>query len=184
MNLQEQRRLEALCADISASHREFADQYMLDFNGSQAVMRCRGFDCTLATARPMASGLLDREDVQAYLQLRQAQLSAEAGLSVIRILKRLEILAFANIGDYLESASDGQIRLKDLNAMPQESLAAVKKFKCCRTINGAGDEEYRAEIEMKDDISALKLLFVYMGLDDKVETAQRTLKRLQRTQDL
>ena len=184
METEEQSHLEGLCADISPNHREFADQFMLDFNGTQALMRCRGFDCTVATAGSMAPNLLQREDVQAYLRLRLAQLSAEVGLSVARIIQRLEDLAFSNIDDYIEQNYDGQIRLKPWRNISKRKKAAVKKVKIYRTTNSQGDEEYREEIEMKDDLAALKVLFVYMGLDNKLETAQRTIKRLKSTNDL
>ena len=184
METEEQSHLEGLCADISPNHREFADQFMVDFNGTQALMRCRGFDCTLATAGSMAPRLLQREDVQAYLQLRLAQLSAEAGLSVARIIKRLETLAFSNIDDFIEQGGDGQLYIKPWKNISRQKKAAVKKIKITRTTNSQGDEEYRAELEMKDDLTALKLLYVYMGLDNKLETAQRTIKRLKSTNDL
>ena len=185
MDSEHQSELEALSADLPLERRDFADEYLKDFNATEAVLRSRGYNPeSRNTARSMGGELLGDPAIQAYLNLRSAQLSAEAGLSVIRILKRLEALAFADLDDIVHECGDGQIRLRPWDEIPAQSKAAIKRVKKYRIINRNGDEEWREEVEMKDDLAALKMLYVYLGMDDTLESAQRTLKRLKRIQNL
>lgn len=74
---------------MTSQQKQFADEYLVDLNATQAAIRA-GYSPD--AARSYASQLLDREEVAAYISEKQAKISGKLGWSYERVL-----LNFANV---------------------------------------------------------------------------------------
>ena len=175
-----QEQLEEAAQSLARHHRMFCEHYLGTFNATQSALDADGLNpASRESAAQLGYTLLQREDVQSYLRLRMSQAAAEIGVSPERVLKRVEQLAFSNICDVLQSASDGSIRVRDLDSLPKHVQQSIKKIRQIPVMGSDGDVvDYRIEVELYDALSALKILVAYLGIDTPVESAQRVLSRI------
>src|ERR1700685_626836 len=92
-------------ANMLEQHQRFADKYFETLNGAESA-RYAGF--AEDSARIEASRLLDRDDVQAYLQELRSELSEKTGISQQKVLNEIAKIAFSDIRNYYEG--DGQLK--------------------------------------------------------------------------
>lgn len=180
MNSAEERALTEACENLSRMHRMFCEHFLNHFNAARALRETDSFGGNPKNASAQAWQLLQRDDVKAYLKLRMDYLAGELGISAQRVLRRVEVLAFSNIIEALESAEDGTIRVKRLSDIPPDVAQSIRKIRQIPIQDKVTGEviEYRVEVELHDTMAALKLLFSYLGLDNTEDKAEKTLKRL------
>jgi len=148
----------------------FVDEYLVDFNATQAAIRAGYSPKTAAAA---AARLLRNVNIQAEIARRQKDLQKRTEVSQDRVVKELARIAFANIADYIHVET--QTRTKDdgtevtyqtvmfnetqeLSADQRAALAVVKQ-----SVNGF-------ELKLHDKIKALELLGRHIGMfTDKLE---------------
>jgi len=147
----------------------FVDEYLVDFNATQAAIRAGYSPKTAAAA---AARLLRNVNIQVEIARRQKDLQKRTEISQDRVVKELARIAFANIADYLHVET--QTRTKDdgtevtyqtvmfnetqeLSADQRAALAVVKQ-----SVNGF-------ELKLHDKIKALELLGRHIGMfNDKL----------------
>jgi phage terminase small subunit len=90
-------------------HRKqiFIDQYMLDLNGTQAILRA-GFAASRQSAAQMAWGYFQDPDVEAEIDRRLSEKRAQSKLTSDTVLEWLSQMAEVQISDIL--AEDGSLR--------------------------------------------------------------------------
>lgn len=76
---------------MNSQQKQFADEYLIDLNGTQAAIRA-GY--SPKTARVQASQLLEVEDIAQYISEKQKRISSKLDWSFERVLQR-----FAEISD-------------------------------------------------------------------------------------
>lgn len=76
---------------MTSQQKQFADEYLLDLNATQAAIRA-GY--SEKSARSQASQILDNEDIKKYISDKQKRISDKLNWSYERILTR-----FADISD-------------------------------------------------------------------------------------
>ena len=147
----------------------FVDEYLVDFNATQAAIRA-GYKAK--TAHVMGAENLRKPKIAEEIARRQKDLQRRTEVTQDRVVKELARIAFANIADYVHvetqtrTKDDGtettyQIVMlsetEDLSADQRAALAAVKQ-----SVNGV-------EIKLHDKIKALELLGRHIGMfNDKL----------------
>ena len=148
----------------------FVDEYMVDFNATQAAIRA-GYKAK--TAHVIGAENLRKPKIAEEIARRQKDLQKRTEVSQDRVVKELARIAFANIADYLHVET--QTRTKDdgtevtyqtvmfnetqeLSADQRAALAVVKQ-----SVNGF-------ELKLHDKIKALELLGRHIGMfNDKLD---------------
>nr|DAY39622.1 MAG TPA: Terminase small subunit [Caudoviricetes sp.] len=147
----------------------FVDEYLVDFNATQAAIRA-GYKAK--TAHVIGAENLRKPKIAEEIARRQKDLQKRTEVSQERVVKELARIAFANIADYLHVET--QTRTKDdgtevtyqtvmfnetqeLSADQRAALAVVKQ-----SVNGF-------ELKLHDKIKALELLGRHIGMfNDKL----------------
>lgn len=154
---------------LTAKQIRFVDEYLVDFNATQAAIRA-GY--SEKTANTIGAQNLAKLSIQAEISRRQKDLQRRTEVTQDRVVKELARIAFANIADYVHvetqtrTKDDGtettyQIVMlsetEDLSADQRAALATVKQ-----SVNGV-------EIKLHDKIKALELLGRHIGMfNDKL----------------
>lgn len=79
-------------ANMQENHKRFADKYFETLNGAESA-RYAGY--SEGSARQEAVRLLDRDDVQEYLQSLRAEYSEKTGITKEWVIKRFEHISDA-----------------------------------------------------------------------------------------
>lgn len=103
---------------ISPKQKRFADEWLKDMNGKQAVLRA-GYSKT--GAEVTANRLLMNPNVKEYLDLKRGKLSNKLEISQERVLLELSRIAFTDIRDYYDESG----ALKDIKKLSDDAAAAL-----------------------------------------------------------
>lgn len=76
---------------LTDKQKKFADEYLIDLNGTQAYQRVYG--CKESTARINASKLLTNTNITDYIQAKQKKLEIKVEWTVGEILKDIKTIA-------------------------------------------------------------------------------------------
>lgn len=136
---------------LTPRQARFVDEYLIDLNATQAAIRA-GY--SQHTAGKIGGQLLGKTGVQRAIHARQAVLQERVGIRQERVLAALAAIAFADIGNYVESDEAGE-RLRPLSTLTHAqrlALADVKQYS-----NG-----FRLRLHSK--LHALDLLARHLGL--------------------
>lgn len=141
-------------AKLTAKHQLFADEYLIDLNGTQAAIRA-GYSSK--TAAEQASRLLNNVKIRAYIDARMAEHSARTGVNQERIIRELARIAFLD-PTQLVNMDSAEI-LDEASADDRSAIASVK----VKTMSGETDMVER-EVRFADKIKALELLGKRYGM--------------------
>ena len=155
---------------LTAKQIRFVDEYLVDFNATQAAIRAGYSPKTAAAA---AARLLRNVNIQAEIARRQKDLQRRTEISQDRVVKELARIAFADASDYacvetyMYENKDGTlsplqvVSPKDTGVLSDDQRAAIAGIK--QGVNGI-------EIKLHDKIKALELLGRHIGMfNDKIE---------------
>jgi phage terminase small subunit len=106
---------------LTDRRRSFVEQYLVDFNATRAAIAA-GY--SPASAASIGSELLAMPNVAAAIDLRQAERSAQLGLTADKVLEHLVLLAFATMADCMKPGPDGEMRV-DLSSLGKAHAAAI-----------------------------------------------------------
>lgn len=84
---------------LTDKQREFCNQYLIDFNSTQAAIRA-GY--SEKTAYSIGNENLKKPEIQEYLTVLKAERAERVQISQDRVLEELQHIAFDNISNYLE----------------------------------------------------------------------------------
>lgn len=147
----------------------FVDEYMVDFNATQAAIRA-GYKAK--TAHVIGAENLRKPKIAEEIARRQKDLQRRTEISQDRVVKELARIAFADASDYacietyMYENKDGTlsplqaVSPKDTGALSDDQRAAIAGIK--QGANGI-------EIKLHDKIKALELLGRHIGMfNDKL----------------
>lgn len=137
---------------LSNKHKEFVNQYLVDFNGTRAAQRSgySGDDNVLSVT---AYNLLRNPKIAEAIQTRLT----ESAMTADEVLMRLAQQARGDIDDYLDDS--GNFDLAKARRAAKTKL--IKKFKAKTTVRTFGETEVETtevEFELYDAQAALSLL--------------------------
>lgn len=145
---------------LKESHQRFADKYFETLNGTQSAIYAGYAE---ASARIEASRLLDREDVQAYLQQLRAVLEEKTGISAQKVLNEIAKIAFADIRNFYK----GDDQLKAITDLDDNEAAALMSVKMYEEYTPDGPIGMNKEIKMYNKLDGLEKLARHLGLFEK-----------------
>ena len=144
-------------AKLTAKHKRFCDEYLIDLNATQAAIRA-GY--SPKTACEQASRLLANVKVQDEIAIEMAERSKRTGINQDRVLMEIAKMAFVNIDDVIDLDT-----AKVKRTATKEDLACIQSVKIKPTEFGT-----EREIKLCDKKSNLELLGKHLGMfKDKVE---------------
>lgn len=155
---------------LTAKQMRFVDEYMVDFNATQAAIRA-GYKAN--TAHAIGAENLRKPKIAEEIARRQKDLQRRTEISQDRVVKELARIAFADASDYacietyMYENKEGTlspiqvVSPKDTGALSDDQRAAIAGIK--QGANGI-------EIKLHDKIKALELLGRHIGMfNDKIE---------------
>lgn len=163
---------EALAQSCNEKERTFAQEFVIDLNGTQSVLRAGCFNVsTNESAAVAASRLLSRDKVQALIAVLQAQRLSRVNITQDSVLHEVSLLAQSNIHHYLVD-DNGKVELAA--GAPEGAMRAIQSIKHKKTIRedkeGTVTITHDVEIKLWDKPTPLKLMGRHVGLfPDKVE---------------
>lgn len=137
--------------ELTPKQQRFVDEYLIDLNATQAAIRA-GY--SRRTAGKIGPQLLGKTGIREELRARQDALQERAGVRQEQVIAELAAIAFANIGDYIESDEAGE-RLRPLSELThaqRRAVADARQFK-----NG-----FRLRLHSK--MQALEMLARHLGI--------------------
>lgn len=151
---------------LSAKHRRFVEEYLIDLNATQAAIRA-GYSEN--TAGSVGSALLQREDVQRHLQNCQLSRSYRTGITQDQVLRELARIGFADIKQFL-SFRTALTRIgfdKDGNEIID--YATVIELKDSDVVDGAPISEVslkdgNLKFKLHDKVAALEKIGRHLGM--------------------
>ena len=145
-------------ASLNERQRAFANEYVVDFNGTQAAIRA-GYSAK--TAKAQASRLLTNVDVQKAVRKAIDRRDRRTEITQDRILQELGRIAFAQTPDVV-SVKDGTVKVEDTDLLSEDQTAAIAEI--------AQNADGSLRVKMHSKTQALTLLARHKGmLTDVVE---------------
>ncbi len=135
---------------LTASQKVFADEWLIDRNGTRAYKVGYPYIKNDESAAACASALLKIPKVEAYVNARLEILSEKAGIDTQWVLERYKLLTEYHLSDFF----DDEGNLKPLSEIPKDSLYAVCGFRNMKQVI----TESRADGSSKDTMTFLQNL--------------------------
>lgn len=137
---------------LNNRQQRFVEEYMVDFNATQAAIRA-GY--AVKTARQQGSANLSKPDISRAIEKRRAELSRRTGISAERVLVELGKIAFAKAPDIIND-EDGRLR----PGLSEADSACVQSIRVRQLPDGGVEREVR----LYDKQKALDSLGKYTGV--------------------
>ncbi len=138
-------------------HKRFADRYFETLNGTQSAIYA-GF--SVDTAKQQAWQLLQREDIQEYLEQLRAELNDKTGISKEKVLREVARIAFADIRNYYT----GDDKLKAITDLDDDEAAALASVKTYEEYSQHEPIGINKEIKLYNKLDGLEKLARHLGL--------------------
>ena len=146
---------------MKVEHKIFADEYLIDFNGTRSYKAAYGDDLTDETAAVNASKLLRNTKVSNYIGERIKEREKRTEITQDDVVRSLKMILDANVTDVVNAKGQYKITVKDTSEIPKELQFAIKSIKPSK----AG-----IEVEFYDKLRAAELLGKHLGMfTDKFE---------------
>ncbi len=136
---------------LTAKRRRWADEYLVDFNGSAAAVRS-GY--SRKTSKQIASKLKKDPAVAKYIAERLEGMSRDAGVSTERVLKELALRAFYDPGD-VATWTGSTVSLRNSEELSAEERSLVGRI---------GETQYGVTVTFADRDASLGQLVKILGM--------------------
>lgn len=152
---------------LTDQHQRFADEYLVDFNGTAAYARA-GYKASGNAAEVGASRLLAKPEIQAYLRKRKEALAAKLEVTQEDVLRRLVMFSFAD----RRQLFDERGCLKPMHELTEEQAALVAGLEVREEFVQVGKEKvfdgYTRKAKFVDPLRSTQLLGQHYGLFKQV----------------
>ena len=117
------------------------------------------------------------------LEAKKAALAKKHELNADRIIHELKCIAFSDIGDFITTNKDGELRLVDLTEIDRDKLAALEVVRVHKTKRSDGDDEdmttRQIYLKLHSKLRALEQLGKICGLSQRGNNQQKDQIQLQ-----
>lgn len=159
--------------ELTHSHKIFANEWLIDRNGTEAYQVAYPHIKNRASAGVLAHQLLKDPRVSLYISKRLKRISDNAEINIEWVLKRYKMLVEYSVDDFFDSEGD----IKPLNEIPKDKLYAVCGFKADKIISIDKNEEQIKtiirEFKLPDKKATLDSLAKYLGMFEKDNEQKR-----------
>ena len=174
---------------ITEKQKRFADEWLVDLNGTRAYKVAYPSVKKDETAKAAASRLLTNVNVKAYIQERQKEREKRTEITQDRVLHELALIAFAKASDYARVVEKDAMVEVDGNMVPVlDEDGNQVKYRTVEPIltDELTEDQKKAiavikkgrdgfEIKLYSKIQALELLGKHLGMfTEKVEVKNTT----------
>lgn len=146
-----------MASELNIMQKRFAQEYVLDWNATQAAIRA-GY--AKKTAAQQGSRLLSNVKIQAFIKKCQADTARIAGVSHLMIVLELKKIAFSNIADIYEDWETW----KGFDKLTEAQRAAISEINWTHNETKYGSSEVK-KLKMHDKVRALENLSKQLGFD-------------------
>lgn len=137
--------------NLTEKQNRFCEEYVVDFNGTQAAIRA-GY--SKSTANRIASQNLSKLDIQSKIKTLIEARQERTGIEADKVLKEVYAMAMAKITDVVE-LSEGIITIKNTSDLSDAVKSAIQEVS---SSNGV------IKIKMHSKDTALEKLMKHLGL--------------------
>jgi len=151
---------------ITDKMKRFINEYLVDFNATQAAIRA-GY--SESTAQEQSSQLLARPDIRALIAEGQKAIAERTQSFQDDAVSELKIVGFSDLADFLSVKDGGIVEQKPFNELTKEQTKCIKKIKQTVRSSHSADgtilhQTAVIEIELHDKLKALELLGRHLGM--------------------
>ena len=151
---------------ITDRMKKFVDEYLVDFNATQAAIRA-GYSSD--TANEQGSQLLARPDIRELVAEGQKEVMERTQTFQDNAVDELKIVGFSDLADFLTVKADGIVEQKPFNELTKAQTKCIKKIKQTVRSSHSADgtilhQTAVIEIELHDKLRALELLGRHLGM--------------------
>lgn len=137
--------LEELEKKLTAKERAFCHEYIIDWNGARAA-RDAGYSET--SIYNISSENLTKLHIKQYIDFIKDDIATEAGLSKLRLIKELKLLAFSNLTQIL-----AKIETNGIGSLTEEEQRVISEYE--ETRNGIKIKVYDKRGAIQDILKAM-----------------------------
>jgi phage terminase small subunit len=132
--------------------RLFIEAYLVSKNITKAAIAA---GCKERSAHAVGWKWFNKAEIRAEIEARLASTLDRYSITSDRIIRELALIAFGNLGDFIEVQADGSL-VVDFGTATCEQLASLKSIEIDeRTIDGAASGVRRIKISTSDKRQAL-----------------------------
>lgn len=147
---------------LTKKQKIFADEYLIDLNGTRAYRTAYPSVKKDETAAAAATRMLRNVKVEQYIQSRMIERQKRTEITQDRVLEELAAIAFAKATDYAEIKEEC-VKIIDTDQLDEQQT---------RAIAGIKEGKFGIEVKLCDKEKALELLGRHLGMfKDKVEVS-------------
>lgn len=144
---------------LNHKQQRFVDEYMIDSNAYRAYCMA-GYSGRGNSGYVSASQLLKNPKVKAAIEHRRGLISATLKVTQEDVIKELKLIAFSNIGDYVQFGGK-KVRLKASHELSREHLSVIEQV--VEQTNTAGLKSIKLKLHPK--LAALGILAKFTEVD-------------------
>ena len=151
---------------ITDKMKRFINEYLVDFNATQAAIRA-GY--SESTAQEQSSQLLARPDIRALIAEGQKAIAERTQSFQDDAVSELKIVGFSDLADFLSVKEGGIVEQKPFNELTKAQTRCIKKIKQTVRSSHSADgsilhQTAVLEVELFDKLKALELLGRHLGM--------------------
>lgn len=147
---------------MTKKQKIFADEYLIDLNGTRAYMVAYPSVKNEDVAAAAAVRLLKNVKVAEYIQKRMKERQIRTEVTQDKVIEELAAIAFARITDFVE-IKDGYVKIKDTEGLSEFQIKAI---------SGIKQGKSGIEIKLNDKEKALDFLGRHLGMwNDKLQVS-------------
>ena len=151
---------------ITDRMKKFVDEYLIDFNATQAAIRA-GYSPD--TANEQGSQLLARPDIRELVAEGQKAIAERTQTFQDNAVDELKIVGFSDLADFLTVKEGGIVEQKSFDQLTKEQTKCIKKIKQVVRSSHSADgtilhQTATLEVELHDKLRALELLGRHLGM--------------------
>ncbi|HQK27159.1 MAG TPA: terminase small subunit [Smithellaceae bacterium] len=151
---------------ITDRMKKFVDEYLIDFNATQAAIRA-GYSPD--TANEQGSQLLARPDIRELVAEGQKAIAERTQTFQDNAVDELKIVGFSDLADFLTVKEGGIVEQKSFDQLTKEQTKCIKKIKQTVRTSHSSDgtilhQTATLEVELYDKLKALELLGRHLGM--------------------
>jgi phage terminase small subunit len=154
---------------LTPKQQRFVEEYLVDFNATQAAVRAK---YSAKSAGKIGPELLGKTRIAEAIREEQAKLAQRSAVSAEAVIGELAKLGFANMANYVRIGGNGD-PFVDLSKMTRDQAAAIQEVTVEDFVDGRGEdarEVRRVKFKLADKRAALVDLGRHLGIfKDKVE---------------
>lgn len=146
---------------LNAKQSAFCNEYLVDFNATQAAIRA-GY--AKRTANRTGPRLLSNVVVQGKVAELVAERSSESRATIERIIRELCAIAFTRLTDIVYIDEDGLAKVRPTSVLTDDQQRAIESI---------SQTQFGVKIKMHDKTRAIELLGRHLGMWlDRVEVSK------------